>query len=67
MIAILIVFVAIDIIGVSRRQGIFSTDHISHLGGYAAGIMAAESMKHKVGLRQNRRGKGQNESLDGRS
>lgn len=67
MITILIVFVAIDIIGVFRRQGIFSTDHMSHLGGYAAGIMASESMKYKVGLRQNRRGKGENESLDGRS
>lgn len=52
MIAILIVFVTVDIVGVFRRQGIFSTDHMSHLGGFAAGIMAGESLKRRASLRQ---------------
>lgn len=53
IITILVVFVAVDIVGTFRRQGIFSTDHVSHLGGYAAGIMAAESLKYRACLRQN--------------
>lgn len=50
VIGILIVWVAVDIVGLFRRKNILRTDYMSHLGGYAAGIMAGESLKQRAGL-----------------
>ena len=30
------------------------TDHVSHLGGYVAGIVAGEALKRRAGLRRQR-------------
>ena len=52
MIGFLIFCIAIDIVGVFRRPDVFLTNHISHLSGYAAGIIAGESLKRRAGLQE---------------
>ncbi|MCJ1470185.1 hypothetical protein MMC07_008830 [Pseudocyphellaria aurata] len=52
MLAILIVLVSVDLVGLFRRQGLWPIDHVSHLGGYVSGIVAAEILKQRAGSRR---------------
>lgn len=47
MLALLIVLISLDLGGLFRRQGLWSVDHMGHLGGYVSGIMAAEILKQR--------------------
>ena len=57
--------IGIDIIGLSRGlssfRGLALVDHVSHLGGYAAGIVAGQILKYRA--QQRRRAQKENSKL----
>lgn len=53
---ILVIGIVLDIIGARQARfglsGWSTTDHVSHLGGFASGIVAALSVKHRARQRK---------------
>ncbi len=51
-VAFLVLFICIDVLGLFRRQGMYQTDRVAHLAGFAAGIGAGQTLKYRSRLRR---------------